>query len=181
VRDQYGSVVMRLVRLSVIGLVLVAVSGLGIVGLSKITPTGFLPEDDQGALFVVAQMPGGASVARTTAVIEQAEAILREEKTVEDMTSVVGLNFIDNFSQPKAGFLVVTLKPFADRKDPALGVREVIRRLTAKFRQIQEGMVTPLAPPPILGLGSGGGFTYVLQDLRGSDPKGLATELRGLT
>src|SRR5262249_21078623 len=140
----------------------------------------FLPEDDQGALFVVAQMPGGASVARTTEVIKQAEAILREEKAVEDITSVIGLNFIDNFSQPNAGFIVVTLKPFRDRKDPALGVREVIGRLTAKFRQIQEGMVTPLAPPPILGLGSGGGFSYVLQDLRGGDPRELAQALRGL-
>jgi hydrophobe/amphiphile efflux-1 (HAE1) family protein len=180
VRDQYGAVVMRLVRLSIIGLVLVGVSGLGIVALSKITPTGFLPEDDQGALFVVAQMPGGASVARTAGVIKQAETILREEKAVQDITSVVGLNFIDNFSQPNAGFLVVTLKPFAERKDPALGVREVIARLSTKFRQIQEGMVTPLAPPPILGLGTGGGFTYVLQDLRGGDPKDLAQALRGL-
>jgi hydrophobe/amphiphile efflux-1 (HAE1) family protein len=180
VRDQYGSVVMRLVRLSIIGLVLVGVSGLGIVALSKITPTGFLPEDDQGALFVVAQMPGGASVARMTGVIKQAEAILREEEAVQDITSVIGLNFIDNFSQPNAGFLVVTLKPFAERKDPAMGVRELIARLTTKFRQIQGGMVTPLAPPPILGLGTGGGFTYVLQDLRGGDPKDLAQALRGL-
>src|SRR5215470_16965693 len=180
VRDQYGSVVMRLVRLSIIGLVLVGVSGLGIVALSKITPTGFLPEDDQGALFVVAQMPGGASVARTAGVIKQAETIVREEKAVEDITSVIGLNFIDNFSQPNAGFIVVTLKPFAERKDPALGVRELIARLTTKFRQVQEGMVTPLAPPPILGLGTGGGFTYVLQDLRGGDPKDLAQALRGL-
>ena len=180
VRDQYGSVVARLVRISIIGLVLVGVSGLGVIGLSKITPTGFLPEDDQGALFVVAQLPGGASVARTTGIIEQAETILREEKAVEDITSVIGLNFIDNFSQPNAGFMVVTLKPFEDRKDPALGVREVIARLNAKFRQIQGGMVTPLAPPPILGLGTGGGFTYVLQDLRGGDPKSLAQALRGL-
>src|SRR5262249_22075370 len=96
VRDQYGSVRTRLVRISMIGLVRVGVSGLGIVGLAKITPTGFLPEDDQGALFVVAQMPGGASVARTTDVIKQAETIVREEKAVEDITSVIGLNFIDN-------------------------------------------------------------------------------------
>ena len=150
------------------------------MGLSRITPTGFLPEDDQGAFFVVAQMPGGAAVARTTDVLKQAEDILREEKAVEDITSVVGLNFIDNFSQPNAGFQVVTLKPFDQRKDRALGVRAVMARLNAKFRQIQGGMVTPLAPPPILGLGTGGGFTYVLQDLRGGDPKDLAQALRGL-
>src|SRR5215471_13321666 len=77
VRDRYGAAIARIVRLSIIGLVMVAVAGLGIVALSKITPTGFLPEDDQGALFVVAQLPGGASVGRTTQVIQQAEAILK--------------------------------------------------------------------------------------------------------
>ena len=60
VRDAYGAAVARIVRFSVIGLVLVAVAGVGIVGLSKVTPTGFLPEDDQGAFFVVVQLPGGA-------------------------------------------------------------------------------------------------------------------------
>src|SRR5260221_1543162 len=180
VRDRYGSIVARLVRISVIGLVLVAISGVGVVALSKITPTGFLPEDDQGALFVVAQMPGGASIARTTDIMEQGEAILREEKAVEDVTSVIGLNFIDNYSQSNAGFFVVTLKPFEDRKDTGLGVREVIARLGSKFRQIQGAKVVPLAPPPILGLGSGGGLAYILQDLSGGDPKDLAQALRGL-
>lgn len=180
VRDQYGLVVARILRLSIIGLVLVGVCGFGVVALAKITPTGFLPEDDQGAFFVVVQMPGGAAVARTTEVIRQAEAVLRQEKAVEDITSVVGLNFIDNYSQPNAGFVVVTLKNFADRKDKASGAREIIGRLNAKFRQIQAGQVVPLAPPPILGLGTGGGFAYVLQDLRGGDPTELAQALRGL-
>jgi hydrophobe/amphiphile efflux-1 (HAE1) family protein len=181
IRDRYGAVVARLVRISIIGLILVGVSGVGVVGLAKITPTGFLPEDDQGAFFVVVQTPGGASLERTTRVIEKTEAILREDKAVEDITSVIGLNFIDNYSQPNAGFLVVTLKPFEERKDPALGVQQVTARLGAKFRQIQEGTVVPLAPPPILGLGTGGGFTYVLQDLRGGDPNALAQAVRGLT
>jgi hydrophobe/amphiphile efflux-1 (HAE1) family protein len=180
VRDRYGSIVARLVRVSIIGLVLVVVSGIGVVGLSKMTPTGFLPEDDQGAFFVVAQTPGGASVARTTDVIAQAEAILRQEKAVADVTAVIGLNFIDNYSQPNAGFLVVTLKPFEDRKESSLGVREVIARLSTQFRQIEGGTVVPLAPPPVLGLGTGGGFAYVLQDLRGGDPKDLAQAVRGL-
>ena len=105
VRDRYGAIVARLVRISIIGLVLVAISGVGVVGLAKITPTGFLPEDDQGAFFVVVQTPGGASLERTTKLIGKAEAILREDKAVEDVTSVIGLNFIDNYSQPNAGFL----------------------------------------------------------------------------
>jgi hydrophobe/amphiphile efflux-1 (HAE1) family protein len=180
VRDAYGAAVARIVRISVIGLVVVAVCGLGVVGLTKVTPTGFLPEDDQGALFVVAQLPGGASVGRTSEVIRQAEAIVKEEPAVADYTSAIGLNFIDNYSQSNAAFMVLSLKPFDERKDPSLGAQEVIKRLGAKFRQIQGGIVVPLAPPPIVGLGTGGGFTYVLKDLRAGDPKALAQVVRGL-
>ena len=121
VRDAYGAVVARLVQISVIGLVLVVVSGVGILALGKITPTGFLPEDDQGALFVVVQLPGGSSVVRTAEVVERAETILREDPAVADVTSVIGLNFIDSYSQSNSAFLVVTLKPFEERKDPSAG------------------------------------------------------------
>jgi hydrophobe/amphiphile efflux-1 (HAE1) family protein len=180
VRDAYGAAVARIVRFSIIGLVLVAVASVGTYGLARITPTGFLPEDDQGAFFVVVQLPGGASVERTADVIRQAEAILKEQHAVEDLTSVIGLNFIDNYSQSNAAFIVVTLKPFEERKDRSLSAAAVIADLGTKFRQIQGGSVIPLAPPPIIGLGTGGGFTYVLQDLAGGDPKTLAQALRGL-
>ncbi len=75
----------------------------------------------------------------------------------------------------------MTFKPFEERKGAGMGARDVIARLAPKFRQIQGGTVVPLAPPPIVGLGTGGGFAYVLEDLRGGDPKGLAQAVRGLT
>ena len=181
VRDRYGAVVARLVRFSVIGLVMVVVAGAGTVALSRVTPTGFLPEDDQGAIFVIVQLPGGASVGRTSEVMREAEALLKEDPAVAEYTSIIGMNFIDNYSAPNAGFMVVTFKPFEERKSAELGAREVIARLRIKFRQIQGGAVVPLAPPPIVGLGTGGGFTYVLEDLRGGDPKELAQVLRGVT
>ena len=180
VRDQYGAVVARLVRFSIIGLVMVVVAGAGTFALSRVTPTGFLPEDDQGAIFVIVQLPGGASVGRTSEVMRQAEAVLKDDPAVAEYTSIIGMNFIDNYSQPNAGFMVVTFKPFEERKSAELGVREVIARLRTKFRQIQGGTVVPLAPPPIVGLGTGGGFSYVLEDLRGGDPKELAQVLRGV-
>ena len=180
VRDAYGAAIAHIVRFSVIGLVMVAIAGAGIIGLNKITPTGFLPEDDQGTLFVVVQLPGGASVARTTNVVQQAEEILKTEQPVQDFISVVGLNFIDNFSQSNAAFMVVRLKPFEERKDASQSAHALIGRLGEKFRQVQGGVVVPLAPPPIIGLGTGGGFSYVLEDLRGGDPKVLAQTLRGL-
>src|SRR6202007_3458062 len=114
-----------------------------------------------GALFVVVQLPGGASVGRTSEVIQQTEAILKQEQAVADYTSVIGLNFIDNYSASNAAFIVVTLKPFDERKkDRSLGVAALIPRLGAEFRQISDGVVVPLAPPPIIGLGTGGGFRY---------------------
>jgi hydrophobe/amphiphile efflux-1 (HAE1) family protein len=181
VRDGYGAVVARIVRFSAIGIIMVAVSAFAIVSLERVTPTGFLPEDDQGALFVVVQLPGGASVLRSADAIRQAEEIIRQETAVEDVTSVIGLNFIDNYSQPNGGFMVVTLKPFEERKDPSAGVQQLIARLGPKLREILGATIVPLMPPPIIGLGTGGGFTYVLEDLRGGDPAAMAQAIRGLT
>jgi len=180
VRDGYGAIVARLVRFSVIGIAMVLVAGAGTFALSKVTPTGFVPEDDQGAIFVIVQLPGGASVARTSEVMRQAEAIVKAEPAVAEYNSIIGLNFIDNYSAPNAGFMVLSFKPFEERKSGGLGARDVIARLRTKFRDIEDGGVVPLAPPPIVGLGTGGGFTYVLQDLRGGDPGQLAQVLRGL-
>jgi multidrug efflux pump len=179
-RDGYGAIVARIVRFSIIGLVMVAVAGAGVLGLARITPTGFVPEDDQGAIFVIVQLPGGASVGRTSDVMRQAEEIIKKDPAVDEYTSVIGLNFIDNYSQPNAGFMVVTFKPFEERKGKGLGARDVIARLGQEFRTIPGGTVVPLAPPPIVGLGTGGGFSYVLEDLRGGDPKELAQVQRGL-
>jgi multidrug efflux pump subunit AcrB len=112
--------------------------------------------------------------------VSQAESLLKEEEAVADLTSVVGLNFIDNYSQSNSAFIVVTLKPFEERKGKELSVGSLIGRLAPKFRQIPGGTVLSLAPPPIIGLGTGGGFAYVLEDLRGGDPKALAQAVRGL-
>src|SRR3984885_3228749 len=180
VRDGYGSIVARIVRLSVIGVVLVVGSMAGVWALGKGTPTGFLPEDDQGAFFVVVQLPDGASIARTSDVVRQIEDILKQEHAIEDYSATIGLNFIDNYSQPNAAFLIVSLKPFEDRADPAQSAQAMIARLNTKFRQVRGGRAVPIAPPPIICLGTGGGFSYVLQDTGGGSPQALSQVLRGL-
>jgi hydrophobe/amphiphile efflux-1 (HAE1) family protein len=180
VRDGYGFVVAKLVRFAIISIPLVALAIFATGGFARIIPTGFLPEDDQGALFVVVQLPDGASVVRSLDVVKQVEAILAKEPTVADYTSVVGLNFLDNYSQPNAAFLILSLKPFDERTEASDGAPAVIARLAQQFRGIQGGLAVPLAPPPIIGLGNGGGFAYVLESLRGGNTKALAQVMRGL-
>ncbi len=180
VRDGYGTIVARLVRISIIGLVMVVAAAAGIVGLGKITPTGFLPEEDQGAFFVIVQLPDGAAIGRTTAVVQQIEGIIKQEPAVADYSATIGLNFIDNYSQSNAAFLIVSLKPFEDRTSPSETASAIIARLADKLRTVRGGRAVPLAPPPIIGLGTGGGFSYVVQDTGGANPKVLAGVLRGL-
>ncbi len=180
VRDGYGAIVARLVRISIIGLVMVGVAVAGVIGLGRITPTGFLPEDDQGAFFVVVQLPDGASIGRTSDFVRRIEDVLKQEHAIQDYSATIGLNFIDNYSQSNAAFLIVSLKPFDDRADPSQSAQAMIARLGQTFRQLRGGQAVPLAPPPIIGLGTGGGFSYVLQDTGGGGPAALARVLRGL-
>src|SRR5437016_3950378 len=98
VRDAYGTAVARILRFSVIGIIMVAVAGFGTVSLLKVTPTGFLPEDDQGAFLVVIQLPGSASAGRTVEVVERTEEILKHEEAVADYTSVIRQSYIDYYS-----------------------------------------------------------------------------------
>jgi hydrophobe/amphiphile efflux-1 (HAE1) family protein len=181
VRDGYGLAVARLVRLAIIGLVVVAAALASIALLARVTPTGFIPSDDQGAFFVVVQLPDGASIGRTSDVVKQTEDILKKERAIADVSSIIGLNFVDNYSQPNSGFLVVTLKNFEERTAASETSDAIIARLATALRAgVKGGSAVPLAPPPIIGLGTGGGFSYVLQDLRGGEPADMAQVLRGL-
>ena len=180
VRDHYGTIVARLVRISVIGIIAVFAAFGGIGLLSRVTPTGFLPSDDQGAFFVVVQLPDGASVGRTSDVVRQVETILQKESSIADLSSIIGLNFIDNFSQANAAFVIVTLKTFDERKGEGQSADAIISRLAGQFRQLRGGTAVPLQPPPIIGLGTGGGFSFVVQDLQGGAPQNIAQVTRGL-
>jgi multidrug efflux pump len=180
VRDQYGIVVARLVRISIIGIIAVGAAFGGVGLLSRVTPTGFLPSDDQGAFFVVVQLPDGASIGRTSDVVHQVETILQKESAIADVSSIIGLNFIDNFSQANAGFLIATLKGFDERKGSEQSADAIIGRLAGQLRQLRGATAVPLQPPPIIGLGTGGGFSFVIQDVQGGPPQNLAQVTRGL-
>src|SRR5713101_5456169 len=158
VRDGYVAIVRRLVRFAVFGLVAVAVIGAAALGLFRITPQGFLTAEDQGAFFAAMRLPEGASVNRTEDLVAQVENIIRPIPGVQGVLSVVGLNFIDYVASSNQAFFVIRLKPYADRIDAAQHAEAIIARLRPQLAAIQGAIVFPFNLPPILGLGSTGGF-----------------------
>src|SRR6202161_1311490 len=114
VRDRYAGGVRRLVRMAALSLVLVLVFAGGIFGVALLTPTGFLPEEDQGAFFISVQLPDGASVARTSEVTKQVEALLKQMPAIQHVLSIIGFSLLDGGSEPNNAFMVALLKPFAD-------------------------------------------------------------------
>ncbi len=180
VRDGYAGLVARLMRLAILALVLVGVFGAATYGISLGTPTGFVPEEDQGAFFTFIQLPDGASVSRTREVVKKVEAIFRAQPQISNTLSIVGFSLLDGGAQSNAGFMVGRLKPFEDRTAVADQVQAVIGRLFAGVSQIREAVVFPVNLPPIIGLSTSGGFEYQLQNLEGRDPAEMGSAMQGL-
>src|SRR3954447_23742183 len=136
VRDGYAAIVRRLARVAVLGVMAVLASAAGVYLLSLRTPTGFLPEEDQGAFFISIQLPDGASVSRTRDAVKRIEALLRQMPQVQNVFAIVGFSIIDSVNEPNAGFIVPTLKPFADRVGAANSAQALIAKLFAAGQQI---------------------------------------------
>jgi hydrophobe/amphiphile efflux-1 (HAE1) family protein len=180
VRDGYAAIVRRLLRLSVLGLVLIAVFAVGVFGLSTLTPTGFLPEEDQGAFFMAVQLPDGASVTRTRRIVAQVEGILKGIPQIANVLSISGFSLLDGGNQANAAFLVARMKPFADRTAALDGVQATIGRVFGAVQQIRGAVVFPFNLPPIIGLSTSGGFEYQLQNLEGREPVEMGAVMGGL-
>ena len=180
VRDGYAAVVRRLVRLSVFGVVAVAVMLAATGGLFKVIPQSFLPEEDQGAFFAAMRLPEGASVNRTEAVVKQVEDIIRPIPGVGGVLSVIGLNYIDGIASSNQAFFVISLKPYEQRTSHAQSASAIIAGLRPRLAAVSGAVVFPFNLPPILGLGTTGGFQYVLEGLQGQPPAELAATMRGL-
>jgi hydrophobe/amphiphile efflux-1 (HAE1) family protein len=180
VRNGYAAVVRRSVRFSVASIVVVAGVGVAIYYLSSKTPSGFLPQEDQGAFFVIVQLPDGASVSRTSDVSARIEKMLSQLPGVDAVLSIIGFSFLDGAAEPNADFIVVRLKPFADRTSPATSVNALIGRTLGELSRIREAQAFALNLPPIIGLSTGGGFEYELEALQGQSPQQMASAMGGL-
>jgi hydrophobe/amphiphile efflux-1 (HAE1) family protein len=180
VRNGYARVVQRLVRVAALSLLAIAACGAGAFYLSLHTPTGFLPEEDQGAFFIATQLPDGASVARSAAVAARVEKLLHDMPQVQDTLAIVGFSLLDGVYEPNAVLMVARLTPFADRVGTENGVRALVARTFGAVQQIRSAVIFPFNLPPIIGLGTGGGFEYQLEALQGQDPSDNGAVMRGL-
>jgi hydrophobic/amphiphilic exporter-1 (mainly G- bacteria), HAE1 family len=152
-----------------------AAFGLGLLAtwwVSVKVPTGFVPDEDPGYLFVLVQTPSGASLEYTSGITRQAERILASVPEVNAVFTVNGFSFVGNGSN--RAMLFVRLKPFDERPGEAHSAMVVVQRLYMQFGGISGAIVLPLLPPPIQGIGRFGGFTFEVLDLAGGNINGLA-------
>ena len=178
-RSGYNSVVRRLIRSTIIGAALVgAVFGAtAFIGTSL--PTGFIPPEDRGAFFVDVRLPDGAALPRTAAVLSEVEQILSKTDGVANVIAVGGYSMLQGTVVPNGAFVIAVLKPWDERNTPALSLRSIMQSVAPKFAAISRAVIIPFVPPPIPGLGSTGGFEFVLQDTESRSPQSLSAVVNG--
>ena len=174
----YLSVTGILVRKLLRSMVLVgATAALAVVFAGRV-PTGFIPDEDNGYFMAAVQLPDASSLERTDAVTRKAEAILASEPSIAFTTTITGYSMLSGAYASNTSFFFVSLKPWGERKSKEERSFEVIRRLNGKFFVgIPEATVFAFGPPPIPGLGTGSGFSFMLQDRSGGTPDYLAENL----
>ena len=150
-----------------------------LVLLFRIVPAGFVPEEDQAYILAGVIMPDSASLQRTDAVMKQVETILSEYDAIQNATAIAGYSIMSGTLQPNAGMAFIQLKDWDERGAAEDHAREVVRRLNADFAgRIKEGAAFAFGPPGIPGLGTGSGFTMMLQDRGGNSPEYLFEQSR---
>jgi HAE1 family hydrophobic/amphiphilic exporter-1/multidrug efflux pump len=167
--ERYTSVVRRSIRRSMAALAIFGVILIAVGALVYERPTGFLPEDDQGYMLMVAQLPPGASFQRTEVVLEHIREIVHAQPEVQSMLAITGLNLLAGINTPYTGSGFIVLKPWSKRGGPHSSVQAVIDRLYKLLGGFKEANITFVAPPAIPGIGQAGGFEFVLADTSGGN------------
>ncbi|WP_374368832.1 efflux RND transporter permease subunit [Dongia sp.] len=170
--DRYAALTRRLVRLAFLMLILYA----GLIALTgwqfQRAPTGFIPEQDQGYLITVLQLPPGSSLARTDEVVRKAAKIILETEGVIHAVPFAGLDAATFTNAPNAGAIFVPMAPFKERAAKGLSANAVRAALQQNLSALQEAFIIVISPPPVRGIGNAGGFKMMIQDQRG---RGLPT------
>src|SRR5882762_3926603 len=166
-----------LIRKSALALVALAVLGVAGILFGSRVPSSFLPDEDQGYVYVNMDLPNAASLERTSAASRDVEKILSATPAVQYDTSIVGFNLLSNVRTSYSAFYFVTLKPWSDRKTRAEQYQEIKAHLNQQLSKLPQGTVFSFSPPAIPGVGTSGGFQFVLEDRAGRDVQFLAANL----
>jgi len=165
----------RLVRAGV----LVAVLLTAVLWLFSAVPGGFVPEEDQGYILGALQLPDAASLQRTQDVMRDVEIVIAGFDAIESYTAISGFSLITGTTQSNSGFIFMQLKDWDERTDIRDHATILVRRLNFVFAtEVNEGVAFAFGPPAIPGLGTGSGFTMLLQDQGGSPPQYLEARAR---
>jgi multidrug efflux pump len=178
----YGHGVKRLVRFS---LMMVLLYG-GLIWLTfhafQTVPVGFIPEQDKGYLVAFVQLPDGASLERTDAFMREVDKVVSETDGVANTVMMVGYNVVHSVNLSNAGGMFVILDPFEERiGDPQLSGPAITRALRQKLGQFVEGQALVFGPPPVDGLSSTGGFKLYVQDREGEGSTALQSAVDALS
>jgi HAE1 family hydrophobic/amphiphilic exporter-1 len=165
------------IRKGALVLVLLAACGVAAFFFGNRLPSSFLPDEDQGYLFVNMQLPNAASLERTNAAAADVEKILAATPGVEYTTSVVGFSLLSFVQTSYNAFFFVTLKPWGERHTRAEQYQEIRMHLNQQLARLPQGTVFSFSPPAIPGVGTSGGFTFMLEDRAGRDVPFLAGNL----
>jgi len=155
----------------------------GVVGAAYFlfthSPTTFLPQEDQGVIFINTQLPEGASLARTNRVMERTTRALQDIDGVESFLGVSGFSLLSGTAE-NVGFGIVVLKPWDERTRPNQQLGAIVGQAQARLAAISSANIFAFAPPPIFGLGTTGGFDFRLQALEDQPPREIAAATRSL-
>ncbi len=171
----------RIIRLAPAAVLVIVALYAGTWKLVKTLPTGFLPEEDLGYLFIAVQLPDAASLQRTQEVMNRVEGILRATPGVKHTVAFSGFSILTRTNNSNVGTVFVMLKPWKERASPDLKAPAILANLRTKFSAIPDAVILALNPPPIIGLGNAGGFQFELQDRGGRDISFLADAENQLT
>jgi HAE1 family hydrophobic/amphiphilic exporter-1 len=165
--DGYVRLSGALIRKSAVAFILLAACGAAGFFLSGKLPTSFVPDEDQGFLYLNIQLPNAASLQRTQDVTTKVENLLAKEPGVEYTTTVLGFSLLSYVRASYTAFAFVSLKEWGDRKKQSEQMQAIKAHINQELSKLPESVAFTFSPPAIPGVGTSGGFTFILEDRAG--------------
>jgi hydrophobe/amphiphile efflux-1 (HAE1) family protein len=176
-QDSYVRFSAALIRKSAVAIAMLVVAAVAASVLSSRLPTSFLPDEDQGYLYMNLQLPYASSLQRTSAAAHDIEEVLKQVPGVKSTVSVIGFSLLSLTRSSYNAFFFVTLDEWKDRQKREEQYQFIRTSLNKKLSTLPQGTAFTFSPPAIPGVGTSGGFTFVLEDRAGKDVKFLGDNL----